>query len=246
MDKICNVVMLPSNEKANINKKDIVLYKELSILHDDDIDKPVGSLLISKRTVPNSKNWEKQNLYITSNEQIRDGDWFYADNIHGKIEKAEYDNHGILINGFIAKACKKVIATTDSSLKTKVQHDSDGFLNIPLPQPSQSFIQKYVDEYNKGNIITDVLVEYDDKMGYCNKCNAYQYSSYIGCNYNGICDGKVIPDTKLKVSKDNTITIRRVKDSWSRDEVADKIRQYQHSVDRNEVTTIAQWIKENL
>lgn len=31
------------------------------------------------------------------------------------------------------------------------------------------------------------------KFGTCNKCGAYQFSSYLVCNYNGICNGKVIP-----------------------------------------------------
>ena len=42
---------------------------------------------------------------------------------------------------------REVLATTDDSLR--------------LPQPSQQFIQKYIEEYNRGNIITDVLVEYE-------------------------------------------------------------------------------------
>ena len=46
---------------------------------------------------------------------------------------------------------EKIIATTDISLVKEYN----------LPQPSQQFIQKYIEEYNRGNIITDVLVEYE-------------------------------------------------------------------------------------
>lgn len=33
----------------------------------------------------------------------------------------------------------------------------------------------------------------DDRMGKCEKCGATQFLSYITCNYNGICKGRVIP-----------------------------------------------------
>ena len=33
---------------------------------------------------------------------------------------------------------------------------------IPLPQPSQQFIEKYIEEYNKGQQITECLVEYEE------------------------------------------------------------------------------------
>ena len=79
---------------------------------------------------------------------------------------------------------------------------------INLPQPSQQFIQKYIEEYNnKGNIITDVLVEYEE-----------------GKSYSGN-EGLIIKEW-LKINpKDNTITIKKVKDSWTREEILDDIEQ---------------------
>ena len=44
---------------------------------------------------------------------------------------------------------KKIIATTTDS-------------SLVLPQPSKQFIQKYVEEYNKGREIKEVLVEYEE------------------------------------------------------------------------------------
>lgn len=32
------------------------------------------------------------------------------------------------------------------------------------------------------------------QFGICNKCGAYQYLSYITCNYNGVCNGRVVPE----------------------------------------------------
>ena len=79
---------------------------------------------------------------------------------------------------------EKIIATTDISLVKEYN----------LPQPSQQFIQKYIEEYNKGNIITDVLVEYESDFNSC------------FCTKD-ICNGNNCPK-KLKVNpKDNSLNI---------------------------------------
>ena len=97
-----------------------------------------------------------------------------------------------------------------------------------LPQPSQQFIQKYIEEYNKGNVITDVLVEYD----------------YL------LDDRAVLPYWNLKVNtKDNTITIKKVKDSWNRDEVKLELRTMHinlYGADKFALEQVDKWIEENL
>ena len=76
---------------------------------------------------------------------------------------------------------------------------------INLPQPSQQFIQKYIEEYNKGNVITDVLVEY---------------------NY-FLDDNSVLPYWNLKVNpKDNTITIKKLKEVYTKDEVCQILEKF--------------------
>ncbi len=40
-----------------------------------------------------------------------------------------------------------------------------------------------------------------NELGVCDKCGATQFLSYVVCNYNGICDGKVIPIKKNKITK---------------------------------------------
>jgi len=107
-----------------------------------------------------------------------------------------------------------------------------------LPQPSQSFIEKYVDEYNKGNVITEVMVEYEEGKYNLDELRERHLKglphSYDYCN--------------LKISKDNTITIRKVKDSWSRDEVVKIINKISEEIDFESATqeTIDKWIEENL
>ena len=55
---------------------------------------------------------------------------------------------------------REVLATTDETLYLTFNNGKTD-LKFVLPQPSQQFIQKYIEEYNKGNIITNVLVEYE-------------------------------------------------------------------------------------
>ena len=103
--------------------------------------------------------------------------------------------------GYHVSHCKKIIATTDSSLwRPSHKYASDVIL---LPQPSQQFIEKFVEEYNKGNMITDVLVEYELKITH---------------------GGRINNNTKMWEEltinpKDNTITIKKVKKSYTQEEV---------------------------
>lgn len=59
-----------------------------------------------------------------------------------------------------------------------------------LPSPSKSFINKYFVQYNINNFITDILVEYKDTY-----------------------------EEELFIKNDNTITIKKAKDTFTLDEV---------------------------
>jgi hypothetical protein len=124
-----------------------------------------------------------QHLYIISDDVIKEDDWC----IDSNRNIFQHKNHFPISIGQ-----RKIIAITDSSLD--------------LPQPSKQFIQKYVEEYNKGNIITDVLVEYEKGL------NKPLHES--------LRDSSPLVFERLKVNpKDNTITIKKVKDSYNREEV---------------------------
>ena len=146
-----------------------------------------------------------QHLYIASDEEIKEGDFLLiiADNLLlGKkhdIVQIDTTRYGMTYysrldgtKGWFASEVnyqkdwnyKKIIATTNTTLG--------------LPQPSQSFIKAYIEAYNSGNVITDVLVEYEKRM-------------------TDLILGKTI--TILKIDSGNTITIKKVKECWSREEV---------------------------
>lgn len=182
---------------------------------------------------------EFQHLYILSDEEIMIGDWYYTSLEHDNsfirqckvIDKSkEYwlDNdlkyQGNLKSDY---GSYKIIATTDSSMGI---FDENNHQLYYYPSPSRSFIQKYVDEYNKGNIITDILVEYNTSDE-----NMDGYVSMFG--------GKEIGDTLKINAKENTISIKRIKVSYNRDEV---IFLLNGAFGLKTLADLDDWIKENL
>lgn len=169
-----------------------------------------------------------QHIYIISDDEIKEGDW-RLDIRTNKIYQSVKQDAELYDTSFR----KKIIVTTDTSLKI------EGKLwktTTNLPQPSKQFIEKYVESYNKGEVITDVLVEYEDYI--------------IKYNTKGITN---IKSNRLKVNpKDNTITIKKLKDSWSREEVIILMKKsFNKGVDAESFQvplyfSSDKWIEENL
>jgi hypothetical protein len=99
------------------------------------------------------------NLYITNDEEIKDGDYFYQDfdSIIHKCYKLT-DNYVIADkpSDYPKKICKKIIFTTDPQLiKDGVQSIPDEFLEFIVKNPNCEEIE--VDfEYNERSGYTDV------------------------------------------------------------------------------------------
>ena len=169
--KTVKVTILPTNEvKGDFSKERI--YPCL-LKHSWMFDKEEkGKLIFADSNIRTPT--QLQNLYFLSDDEIKEGDWIYENNLNQETQIYQVykrDNklgffrfRNVWIPLSKQNSVKKVIATTDVSLEIFDKELSDMHsvkVNILLPQPSQQFIQKYVEEYNKGNIITDVLVEYD-------------------------------------------------------------------------------------
>jgi hypothetical protein len=87
---------------------------------------PKGNLILSK-LITSGSHWENQNIYVTSDEEIKEGDYFWKPDCN-MIFKAEYTPH---------KGCQKVILTTDQDLiKDGVQAIDDEFLEWFVKNPS--------------------------------------------------------------------------------------------------------------
>jgi hypothetical protein len=185
------VVMLPTNQEAI--RSGIYLYNN-----------KLSKLYIA--TSGNDKDIisQPQHLYILSDENIVEGDWCIN----------SYDNQ---IWQYKPSPCpmpywgnkntlRKIIATTDTNLIALFGNDGEiyGKMKEGLPQLSQSFLNKFIEQYNKGVVISDIMVEYDEEP--TDDGNADKYAEL---------------HVKPKV---NTVIIRSMKDSWSKDEVIGRLR----------------------
>lgn len=229
--KKTKVVMLPTNEKANLlltGRNDLYYSSKLS---DFSLKEYIDRF---------------QHLYFLSNEEIKDGEYGFCMNLFNKgnqpyqiIFKMDSEQRQAMIELGGQKNANvfKIIATTQILRNSPILTDLTG--RWFLPQPSQSFIEKFVEEYNKGNQITEVLVEYEEGKYNLDELRERHLKglphSYDYCN--------------LKINpKDNTITIRKAKDSWSREEVIELLHrrmEYTFGGDYDKSTT-DKWIEENL
>ena len=176
--------MLPTNGKAILG---LGLSKQGKLIQ---YDLPVD--------IENDQYFQKQHLYILSDNEIKEGDWYYDEenNIIDQLHKNElpmsYD--------------EKVITSTDSSLLQLKSYKSGANINMSLPSIPQSFIDLFVSEYNKGNKIKEVMVEYEQYWPY-NEKNKGQITPPID------------PEYKPKLNSDNTINIKIIKEIYTREGV---------------------------
>lgn len=184
MKKEVQVALLPTEDKSLFAK----------CIKSNVYAEKIGDLVITgKDTTLHKSNdiWEYQHLYILSDEEIRENDWF----INTFIDNEIWQHNGEVEPG---KGCKKVIATTDKKLLVDFQGyekytGREYSAKVYLSQIPQSFIEEYCD---KGGI---------DKA-------FVEYKEHIHPDL-----GKV--DETLIINSDNTINISSIKDSWSREEV---------------------------
>lgn len=223
--KRAQVIVLPTNKKE---------YKANQIILHTYGDK-LGTLRLAPWTDIKgelSTIFQGQHLYIISDDEIKEGDYHITSDHEGYGDK-KY----------------KIIATTDTSLKIESElnayyRNGIGGANS-LPQPSQQFIERFIESYNKGEVITDVLVEYEPFVmtsGY-----SILKNDEIKNKNNWIYELKVNP-------KDNTITIKKLKDSWNREELKILFKKHEKDVIKyiNSLGPSAtpsfndKWIEENL
>lgn len=171
-------------------------------------------------------------LYITSDDEIKEGDWLFIES-KGIIQATSM----LLRDSSIKKDKKgKIIATTDKLILNNLTH---------IPQPSLQFIRIFVDEYNRKNVIKEVMVEY-----YKGHINVYKESVPTDCKVDYFFETGEFSGLKVN-PKDNTITIRKIKDNWSREEVANILRNFKNDilveVSNGTVSDFTEkWIEKNL
>lgn len=238
-----NIVMLPTNVSKRYNCTEGLIVKCVKSWT------PIGETPREIDKLSISKNWSKgvldyyeaQNLYIVSDEEIKEDDWVY-NSISNELEKWSYKGW-IEAPDFEYLGYYKIIATTDISLKIKCdeckawENRNDVSYTCTcksLPQPSQQFIEKFIGEYNKGNQIEEIFVKYIQELSIDSGGQLIEEEVY------------------LKINSDNTISIRS-KINWSVEEVEEILRKCAFhfitnppSNSENILQVSNQWIKENL
>lgn len=197
------VVMLATNKKAT----DKPFSTGITLCND-------GKLRIGN---PVGKSESRQHLYFLSNREITCGDWFYNTTTRIIHECTEVNNNicsGKNSGEYHGKfECKKIIATTDESL---VLCNNTAFAKL-LPQPSHKFILAFIKAYNEDNPIIKVLIEYEEWHKAKMPINFLDYTE--PGSRTPIIKGSEKTYYKLKLNSSNEITIKKVKDSWTREEV---------------------------
>lgn len=182
---------------------------------------------------------QSYNLYILSDDKIKENDFIYCTK-ENRIIKNQYHSN-------VPITYKKIIGTTDDRLKYGPYPElrEDSYYN--LPQPTDEFVKYYIEQYNKGNIITKVMVEYEQ----ISEAPKMAFSHYTEEELKDFEDNppKWIEKQVLKVNDDNTINIKSIKDTFSREEVEILIQKcFNHCISfgYNKNLNYKDWINNNL
>ena len=155
------------------------------------IYRPIGNVRPEVQTVCN--------FCILSDEEIKDGDY------HFKITNGKIGNYPLnSVNPSMGRY-KKIIANFGEPLKIIPSIDANPRIApYQLPQIPDSFIEYFVAEYNKGNIITKVMVNYERKY----KCRGVNFNSCLEEASDKFDCGNCESYMSLKINSDNTIKLK--------------------------------------
>lgn len=163
-----------------------------------------------------------QEMYFISDDEIKEGDWCYDEE---RKLIFQFKSATGLKNYIKSKQkfVKKIIATTNTVLSRELRiqvGDDSNYIDVKYPQPTQKFVEKYIEYYNKNEIITEVLVEYCQNL----KVNSYHENGDPNMN-----DSIYVDYIKIN-SKDNTITVKTIKDTWNREELKVLFKKHEEDV----------------
>ncbi len=228
------VVMLPTEKAENC----IAMY------HNNKISYTTELLTKAYRDSANIKVFQ---LYIISDDEIKEGDWVY-DN-YRKVLLQAIDKANTTFFNMSLHRYKKIVATTDKSL-TKIDKTGIAFeTEYLLPQIPESFIQAYIKSYNESKVIEEVDLEIESeyvKGNYSNICcrckKEFMWTDKLGF----VCND--CANTRIKTRPDNTVIVHQSK-MYSRDEVIEILNKYNLDNTGNnwdEFINVDEWSKEHL
>lgn len=152
-----------------------------------------------------SQNKSSFHLYVLSNEPIKEKEYFFdkEDNcIYRSVDEQNANSINETRELYDIERYYKIIATTNDKISinlgkekyvapTNSNYDQIYTRLCPYPKPSQEFIEHFIAQYNKGNIIKTVEIEYEEILG-----DEGIIAIAFGVN-----------DYKLKINNNNTINI---------------------------------------
>jgi hypothetical protein len=248
----CDVVMLPTN-KSDYTQ---LIYRENKLMCQDK------KSFKNDRKSQYTKHFE---LYILSNEEIKEGDWY----IHKQVNNLRLLQHA---TNNLPLDAKKVIATTDSSLNLGIQKGKiylQQFKNTKyepniIPQIPQQFIEHFITEYNKGNVISKVLVEWlRGSDGYYDEKQVWHWKMLGPLVYPENNEISILTEQKQETLEEvvrihldknkysSPITYAKLGAKWqaermySREEVIELLYKHTEDMFKNKIN-LETWIKENL
>lgn len=195
-------------------------------MHDKDTLYPLR--LSSKPNSPTSMRKEcvRQHLYLTSDEEIVKGDYMYNPMDNNIIQ---WDGDLTMTKNPVEYGYGKVVATTDQSLPFQWRDHRNDLHSYHFPQIPADFLRAYVDAYNKGNPIANVLVQVEKVLN----TTIESIDSYIF---------KFVP----KLNSSNEVIIKETKVCYTREEVIELFKSF--NFDMGELTSneLHNWIDRNL
>jgi RNase P subunit RPR2 len=100
-----------------------------------------GKYHLTNQLYTNSPNFTNQNIYITSDEEIKEGDWWLNLKTND-VDKCTHKSEVLLYNSEKYQHIKKIILTTDQDLiKDGVQAIDDEFLQWFVKNPTCEYVE---------------------------------------------------------------------------------------------------------
>lgn len=221
--KKAKVIMLPT-EYIDIHPGNICNKKgDLYLCKDEEHAKYLANII---------KTEDCNYLYITTDDEIKEGDWCIQETFGlGQItikndkecfvSKKRCINDGVVITPLIniKDTVKKIVATTDTDLNSRYFPKKHNVNKIP---------QQFIEEYCKAGGIDEVLLEMEE----------FIIQPYFG-------NKKQFNSLRLKIDSENCVIIHSIEPKlYTKDEVEELI--YNATLIDNDEFHFYNWIKENL
>lgn len=187
-----NIFVIPTNRepvKGDLLKRHIWAEKPIECLswwlYKDTItiDNVKQYTTLNSSFTDYYKSFKVQNIYITSDEEIKEGDYVPWKNQIFKVDSQNaYSGTSNITLKYAKKYCKKIILTTDQDLiKDGVQAIDDGFLEWFVKNPSCEEVEVKLENYNASGALQPNLWQHKiiipkeelNQDWYCPKCKSY-------------------------------------------------------------------------